>query len=314
MLAVGVAVTSGCLIGMAFGARHLDPSALMGLAAVAGLVIPPITAVLRGALPGIADGAVLRSAYGMEAALQEVLFIVGPVLVVLAGRVMSPDASLVTGALMMLTTTLVFAAVVRRHVPGGRERASGWALASGQLRVLVVIYGLMGLTFGLEEIAAIAVADRAGHRGQAGMILAVWSVGSMLAGLASARYARGDTLTRLRWLLVVMAVLGAPLYWLAADPVLIAVGLFAQGAVVAPALAVVYEMIPGAAPPGLLTEAFAWGNSCVYAGIGAGNALSGTMVSRWGPQWAMGAAFLAPVAAVWASRLLRGQAVEVNRR
>lgn len=306
VLSVTAVVSTAALVGFALLADRLDGTGLVGLALVLGVGSPPLTSVQRAVLPRIAQGPALRAAYSMEAALQETLFIIGPLGVVVAVALVSPSTALLGSAAIILVAVLVFAFILReRGAPTG-QRAHGFVLRSRRLRVLVLVYGLMGLSFGIAEIAAVAVCERDGHRNLAGGVLAAWSLGSLCGGLVAARVARGAPHTRLPRLLFVMTLLTAPLPLWAVHPLPLGLGLMVQGAVVAPALATVYEMIPQTAAKGLMTEAFAWASSCVFAGIGGGNAVAGWLVGSVGPSWALGAAALAPAVATVAAHRLAG--------
>jgi hypothetical protein len=257
-----------------------------------------MTAVLRSAIPRLASGDARRAAYAAEAALQEALFVTGPLLVVLAVALWSPRAALLACAAGNLLLVSAFALVVRRAPAAPRRRAgAGWPLRSRSLVRLLVVYGLLGLAFGAVEIGVIAAMEDAGRRGQAGLALGVWAVGSLLGGLVAARRARRDPPERLPPLLVALVLLALPLALLPAHPLLLGAGLLVHGALIAPTLGTIYEAVPGMADEALLTEAFAWGSSFVYAGVSAGNAAAGVLASRAGPAEALLLGALAPALA-----------------
>jgi MFS family permease len=297
VLAGGGAVCSAMLAVMAVWTRDLGAAGNAAVAAVAGAAAPPVTPVLRAAMPVLAGPGDLTTAYAMEAALQEILWVVGPLVVVVAVAAVSPAGAMLLVAAALAVLTAAFAGVVR-HRSAARGRAGGgWAMRSPALRRLVVAYGLMGVCFGATELSLIAVLDDHGHRELSGALLAAWSGGSLVGGLVVARRSRRAPHLRLPALLLGFGLLAAPLVPLSSHPVLLAAGLFAHGLFVAPSLGTVYEIVPEVVAEGLLTEAFAWGSSFLYAGVAAGNAAAGALAGPFGAS----TGFLVGVAAVAAA-------------
>jgi predicted MFS family arabinose efflux permease len=298
VLLAAAGASAAVLTVLALYPRELGPAGVVAVAAAAGVGVPPVTAVLRGAMPRLADAAALRTAYSLEAAVQEILFIVGPVLVVLIVALWSPRAAVLACAAGDVVLVSAFVLVVRRAPAAPRRRAgAGWALRSRRLVLLLAVYGLLGITFGAVELAVIAAMDDAGHRGAAGVVLGAWAAGSLVGGIVVARRARAAPAERLPPLLVALGVLTLPLALLCGNPVLLGAGLMVQGAVIAPTLGTIYETVPGLADEALLTEAFAWSSSFVFAGVAAGNAAAGILSSWTGPPVALLPAAVAPLAA-----------------
>ena len=104
------------------------PLALVGAAAAAaGALMPPIGASLRSLWPRMfADGELRAAAYALEASLQEITFIVGPLLVALLTAAVSPVLALGVAAV----------AGRRRHdADRGRRARAGVAARGGAARV-----------------------------------------------------------------------------------------------------------------------------------------------------------------------------------
>lgn len=94
----------------ALAAAGAPLAAVAACAAVAGALLPPISASLRALWPSLLEGPELRSsAYALEASLQEVLFVVGPLLVAVLAGVASSGVALAVAALAGGVGTLFFA-------------------------------------------------------------------------------------------------------------------------------------------------------------------------------------------------------------
>jgi len=304
----GSAATSGAALALAAAVPgRLGPPGLAAAALVAGAATPPVSAVLRALLPRIAREGGLRTLYALEAALQEALFISGPLIVVGVVAVASPRAALGACALLLLAGTAGFALATRGRATPAPPGRRAWALRPPALRRVAACYALVGVVFGAVELATIAALDEAGNRGLAGVVLAAWATGSLTGGLVVARRVRGDAATRLAPLLACLLVLALPLAPLAGAPPLLAAALVLHGVVIAPTLGTIYELVSRVSAADVLTEAFAWTTSAVFAGVALGNALAGVLVGWGGPAAGYGPAVAAPALAVLLARGLRAE-------
>lgn len=271
-------ISAGGLATLAAIPDRLGIAGLALVAALTGTAEPPVSAVLRALLPRLAQGDDLRAAYTLEAALQEILFVAGPPVVVGIVAFSSPRAAVGLCAGLVLAATAWFAVTVRPHLAPGRPRAAIRALASVDLRLLVVAFALIGITFGAIDIATVASMDEHGHRDLAGLALGAWAIGSLAAGMVVTRRRRKPPAQRLPWLLTAMGLLTLPLILAQRDPLLLGAALFAQGTLIAPSLGTVFELIPSVVAEDVLTEAFAWTSSFILAGFAGGAAAAGALV------------------------------------
>ena len=67
------------------------------------------------------------------------------------------------------------------HPSGPRPPAAGCHCRGGPLAPLAVVWVALGLLFGAAEVATVAFAEEHGSR-RAGLLLALWALGSLLAG------------------------------------------------------------------------------------------------------------------------------------
>jgi MFS family permease len=273
----------------------VSPLVLLPLALVTGLTAPPIAPCLRALLGRILPDADARhGALAMDAALQEISFIAGPLVFVTALAAFSPAAGLLAAAAALLAGTLAFAALPEsRDVPAHRgERPRGGALSVPGIRTLLVVGAAVGTTYGAVEVALTAVAEHDGRPALLGVLFAIWGVPSVFAGLALAR--RGAPADPARALVVYVLAVAASTVLLAAAPSLwmLALLLAASGAFAAPMFATLYGLVAGVAAHGTVTEAYTWLGSGLFAGLGLGGALAGALISASGPAAAFAAAGL----------------------
>lgn len=303
----------GMLIAFLFVVKQHPPAvAIIALAALAGAALPPISGCIRALWPEVArDGESLEAAYALDAITQEVIYTLGPLLVGTVAVLLSPSASLALCAVVAVLGTLVFAAspLSRRWQGGQLARSRGGALASVGIRVVLLSAVLGGFVVGAAEVGLPALAIHVGSRGSAGVMLALFSIGSMVGGLLyAARSWHTPVSSRYAPLLIGAGLVMAPLIFADSLPAGVMLSAVA-GLGVAPMLSSQFSLVGALAPAGSTTEAFTWHRAATVGGIAAGTALGGALVQGLG----VSAAFLlgctgAVLAAVLV--LLAGQLIE----
>ncbi|MEU8288203.1 MFS transporter [Micromonospora sp. NPDC048905] len=301
-------VVSGAGFGFvatgAFGAT----GAAVG-AVVAGLGAPPLEACLRSLWPDLLPPAAVPAAYALDVAVQEVIFVVGPLTTLLAVALGGPVAGLVVAALLQLVGTAAFvrAPAVRawRGVPAARH----WA---GPLRVprfAALLAGVVGtgMAVGGIAVAVTAYAEEAGNRHLAGWLLAAQATGALIGGLLYTR--AGPAGARRLPLLTAGLTLGFVPLLLTPRPTLMAVLLAISGLALPPALTAIFLLVDQLAAPGTVAEAFAWVATAFTIGSAAGSAVTG-LVAANGVRYGLG---LAPVAALLSTIIMVAVARDTTR-
>jgi MFS family permease len=127
-----------------------------------------------------------------------------------------------------------------------------------------------------------AFASHHGSRAAAGALLALWAVGSASGGLAYGSREHGLA-PGARWvrLAVVYPLCSVPLLLGPSIPAMAPLALVA-GLCLAPLLAAVNQLVGDVAPPGAVTEAFAWPITAIALGASAGSACAGAIAQAWG--------------------------------
>ncbi|MEV0715697.1 MFS transporter [Asanoa sp. NPDC050611] len=287
--AVGVLVWCGLaqaalLVGLVLALRAGAPAWLaIVLAGLAGAVNPPIDPVTRAVLPRITtDPEQVRTAYALDAIAVELTYVVGPAVVGLITAVADAYvATLVAAAVTAVGSIgLATAHPVRRGWPApppARRRVS--PVRSAGMLVVLGVAGLASVAYGLMEVAIPAHAAVEGHADQAGLLIAVWSVGSIAGGLWYA----GRTFRTPAWrqygILMLGNVAGFGVILLQQNLWSLAVLLLFAGLFIAPTTTLEFTLVAQLVPDESRAEAFTWANTSVYLGFAAGSALAGTALA-----------------------------------
>ncbi|HEY7076438.1 MAG TPA: hypothetical protein VH418_13760, partial [Solirubrobacteraceae bacterium] len=244
---IGGALVAGAALAAIAALPDGAPSgAIVALAALLGLAVPPVGECWRALLPSVAGPA----AYAADATAIELTFVAGPPLVLLAGNLASTGLALAGAGALMVAGTAAFAAhpASRGWRPAAADRPRGGSLRAGGMRTLVLVMAAVGVVFGATEVGVTAAAGAA-----AGPLLGIWGAGSLVGGLVAARSGAA-----LPFVLAALAAGHLALALATGSPLALGVIIGLAGSTIAPTFAIVYALVERTAPAGTLTEAFAW--------------------------------------------------------
>ncbi len=283
------------------------------LAGLCGACGPNIGAMVRARWAHALDTEQRQTAFALESVVDEVVFVIGPPLVTLLATLINPPVGFLTGIvigfsgaiwLSRLRSTEPPVHVVDDHNP---RRAS--ALRSSTVLLVGLAYLAVGAVFGSMDVVVVAYAEEEGVPAFAGLALAVYAFGSLLAGLVYG-VARLPGSLAARYL-------GCALFFAAASQLLFAVDslvsliavVFLAGLAIAPVLVSGSTLVESRVPRTALTEALTWVFTGLTLGVTAGSALAGAGVDTWGAETAFAvpalSAALAGVLALAGAAVLR---------
>jgi len=289
-------------------------------AAAAGASMPQIGSCVRARWSHLVeDRRQLHTAFSFEAVVDEAVFMVGPALVTVLATTVHPFAGLTAAVVAAVAGTSVLVAQRSTEPPPGRG-TGGQAAEAMPWRVLapmVLCAFTTGILLGGAEVATVAFADEQGNTALSGLLLAVWALGSLLAGaVTGAVHLRASNATRFRWGLLALGLLMLPLpfvdgFWL------VGTVLFLSGFAISPTLIAAFAWIEETVPPGRITEGISVFTTGLGAGLAPGAALVGVVVDAAGASASYGvtvaAGLLGAGVAFIAHRMVRVSATPAER-
>lgn len=270
----------------------------LAVCAVAGITTPPVSASTNALWGDLLEGPARAAAYAVTATTQEIVYIAGPGLVAATALAAGPRAALLCCAAFALAGDITFACSAATHRPGGGRNRRPRPAPRLVRPLLPVLVGAIGITAGLSivELAVVGTTRQAGQPSSSGLLLALWSVGSLLGGMALApRVAHGRR--GLLAALLVLCAAGFAALALAGSVPLLAVVLVAGGTMIAPAMAILSSSTALLSPDNRRTEAFGWLSTAFMAGSTLGAAAGGAAVQALGSRTTFLVAAAAPAAA-----------------
>jgi MFS family permease len=254
---------------------------------VAGAAYPPIGSVVRARWSHVLAGRPdeVQTAYALESVVDEVIFVLGPTLATVLATQWHPWAGL--GLALATGVPGILALAAQRGtqpVPHGSVRVAGERppLPWTPVVLLACVSFFLGTLFAGAEVSTVAFSAEQQAKPLAGVLLACWAAGSLVAGLVTGAVAwRRTPVVRVRLGCVVLAVVVAPTTLVGSMPVM-AVVLFVAGVGVAPTLIGLFSAIAQGVPAARLTEAMAISHTGLSAGLAPGAWLSGVVIDAQG--------------------------------
>jgi MFS family permease len=304
------------LIGLtALVLASADPVGICSMAVLAGATLPPISACIRALYPRlVTDVSLLQTAYSVDSALVEAVFILGPALVAACVAVGHPETAVLLAAATAALGTGMFVAAppVRRWTaaPLHVSRAALGVLGHSGLVVVFAVTVLYSFAFGLFEVAVTAHAAARGSPAVAGVALALASLGSGAGALVyGARHWRAPLKAQFLWALAAMSA-GMMLLVPIDHLTIYAAANLIAGVPMATVIATQSLLVSRLAPRERLAEAFTWGTTCLLVGISAGIAVGGALAEMVAAYWLLlAAAASTATSAVVASFLVKSEEV-----
>ena len=265
------------------------------LALLAGGVMPVTSPLVRARwTKALAGTELLRTAYAVEGVTTQVVFIAGPVLVAAVATGIGPVPGLLTVLSLAVVGTLALAAQrgsqpEPHHTP--TPRGEGVMRLTAMRLMFVVVFGL-GTMVGSVEIVTIARATQLGHRNLTGVLLGLWGIGSLTAGLLyGALPIRIPLVRQLTIVMTAAALVHVPLLF-ANDVVSLTLVLVLAGVIISPTTITANEIVQRTVPASAFTEGTYWLTTAVAFGMTTGNLLGGLAVNH---RFAGNHVYLVPV-------------------
>lgn len=273
VLTLTLSICLVAIIGLALLPLTLPGYMILGC--IAGLSTPPIQAAVRTIYPKLVNSSQLTPLFSLDASLQEIIWILAPVLITLV----STQVGTVEGLLLVAAILVVGGAwfilspeVGRVRIPRSRNALGKVVLKPPVLLATVIGFLLIGACAAVE-VGVVASFEHGSLT--AGLVLAVFSVGSLAGGLAFGHIPIGPWAMARRLVIVTvglaLTMVMLNVFWLGGALVIAGIG-------IAPALAVLFAITSASVKFSETAEAFGWAGTGQLIGAAAGSAVAGFLV------------------------------------
>ncbi len=276
--------------------KHAPTYIWMSAIFLAEVFLPNVGGLIRRRwLWVLADDRVqINTAYSYEALMDEIIFIIGPIVASSAATFISPAAGMIMGFSFMAVGTTLFISQRSTEPPPFRKDASGdhgFVLAMPTLQAVFFPFIFIGAFFSSVNLVVVGYSQQHHDAPYTGLVLAIWAAGSGVAAIfnGSIKWRLKDA-SRFRINLVVILVLSLPFFFIH-SMVMLSIALFLSGIGVAPLIVAGYNVAEKSVPPEKVTETLSW----VIAGLSFGGALPGTFTGHIIDSQGAGKAFIVPI-------------------
>ncbi len=308
------------LAGLMLATRLQAPGwALFLFAGLAGLT-PSMMAMVRARWTELyRDTPQLRTAFAFESVVDEVIFMIGPVLAIGLSVAWFPEAGPLAAAILLAVGMALFVAQRASEPPVHPHgtTTNGSVVRLGAVQVIALLMVAVGAIFGTAEVAAVAFAEEQGSKASASLVLAAYAAGSLIAGLVFGALRPGLPLaSQLVLAIGLTAATTLPLLIVNSLWMLVLV-LFVAGASISPTIIVAMALIERHVPSSKLTEGITWVMTGIGIGMAAGSAASGWLIDLYGARsgfWVSIAGGFAALAIVLAGLCVLAEPREARRQ
>lgn len=296
VLTTTTAICAAALVAMAFWIAPLPVYIVLGF--IAGFTTPPVLASARTIYPKLVTSRQLTTLYSLDASLQELIWIIAPVLITFTATQIGT-----TQALLLIVAILIGGGawfilspeVGRVRIPPSK-RAFGKVLTRPPILLATIIGFLFIGSFAAVEASVVATFNHEGV--ESGVVLAVFSLGSLVGGFVFGHLPMGPWAMARRLAVVAvgmaLASLWVNVWWISG-------WLFIAGVGIAPALAVGSAITTASVKFSDTAEAFGWTGTGQLIGAAVGSAVAGFLIDLTGT----------PTASYWAATALCALALVV---
>ena len=256
------------------------------LAGIAGAAAPNIGPLVRARWSNQLTGSpMLRTAFAWESLIDEVVFILGPPLATVVALQLFPSAALVLASIFLVVGTTLLLMQTRTEPPASgtsRAKSGRAAILLPGIAGIAGIFVLLGGVFGTFEVTTVAFAKEQGEAGMAGLLLALYSFGSLTGGLVfGVLNLRASLVRQYVTAACVLGVVTLPIPFLGSVWALGA-GALVAGVAVAPVLISGMALVERIVPAARLTESMSWASSGLSVGLAVSMPLAGIIVDHSG--------------------------------
>jgi len=253
---------------------------LFPLVFITGLTIPPIPPAVRTVYPKITDSSRINTVFAIDATLQEIIWILGPLLTTIIAATLGPRTGILLCSAVLLVGGIWFVTskpIGQVRIPNS-PRKMGAVLREPVVLIMTVVF-MFGIgTWGALDAAAIA---HFGHEDPfVGVVLGLSAVGSLIGGLAA------GLLAMPRWSLaarVGLGVIGTTLALFSlGSPLMFILAFFITGMSSSPMIALANSAVSATVRFSDTAEAFGWLGTAQLVGVAIASAFAGIAIDAMG--------------------------------
>ena len=253
------------------------------------------------------DSKLMNTAYSVESLLDEIVFMVGPIITTLCATNIGPYAGLLTAAIFLSVGSIFFISQ-KETEPTPHPKVKGIKhrnpIFTVEVQSIFFPFIFAGASFSATGLIIVGYADQYGAKSQTGLLYAIWALGSLIAAFINGAL-HWKILAKNRFMVFTLALAIFTLPLLLAAKLFpgnfftLSIALFLNGIFIAPLIVAGYTAAENLVEENQVTETLAWILSGLILGGALPGAITGHIIDTTGAQ----TAFIVPVIAMGISIL-----------
>ncbi len=253
------------------------------------------------------DSKLMNTAYSVESLLDEIVFMVGPIITTLCATNIGPYAGLLTAAIFLSVGSIFFISQ-KETEPTPHPKVKGIKhrnpIFTVEVQSIFFPFIFAGASFSATGLIIVGYADQYGAKSQTGLLYAIWALGSLIAAFINgALHWKISAKNRFMVFTLALAIFTLPLLLAAklfpGNFFTLSIALFLNGIFIAPLIVAGYTAAENLVEENQVTETLAWILSGLILGGALPGAITGHIIDTTGAQ----TAFIVPVIAMGISIL-----------
>ncbi len=253
------------------------------------------------------DSKLMNTAYSVESLLDEIVFMVGPIITTLCATNIGPYAGVLTAAIFLSVGSIFFISQ-KETEPTPHPKVKGIKhrnpIFTVEVQSIFFPFIFAGASFSATGLIIVGYADQYGAKSQTGLLYAIWALGSLIAAFINGAL-HWKILAKNRFMVFTLALAIFTLPLLLAAKLFpgnfftLSIALFLNGIFIAPLIVAGYTAAENLVEENQVTETLAWILSGLILGGALPGAITGHIIDTTGAQ----TAFIVPVIAMGISIL-----------
>ncbi|MGG0302571.1 MFS transporter [Bacillus albus] len=276
--------------------KYEAPYWTLFLSALCAGCMPNMSAMVRARWTKLYRGShKLHTAFSFESVVDEICFIIGPVLSVSLSVMFFPEAGPLLSSVFLTIGVCLFTMQKSTEPPVHPHdiRNNGTVFKIGSLRVLVFTLIAIGTIFGTIDVVSVAFAEQQGNTVAASFVLSVYAIGSCLAGLIFGTLKlRTPPYNQFLIAVTLSMITMLPLFFVNTITWLVVIVFFA-GLSVAPTMIITMGLVEKIVPESKITEGMTWAITGLGIGVSLGSAIAGLVIDNFGARAGFSVAIIA---------------------
>ncbi|MEH7242529.1 MFS transporter [Bacillus thuringiensis] len=276
--------------------KYEAPYWTLFLSALCAGCMPNMSAMVRARWTKLYRGShKLHTAFSFESVVDEICFIIGPVLSVSLSVMFFPEAAPLLSSVFLTIGVCLFTMQKSTEPPVHPRDITnnGTVFKIGSLRVLVFTLIAIGTIFGTIDVVSVAFAEQQGNTVAASFVLSVYAIGSCLASLIFGTLKLNTPPYNQFLIAVTLSMITMlPLVFVNSITWLVVIVFFA-GLSVAPTMIITMGLVEKIVPESKITEGMTWAITGLGIGVSLGSAIAGLVIDNFGAHVGFNVAIIA---------------------